>query len=202
MIVVAALAAIGGLRLGSGPAVSAPAAWRFAVGVVAFPCSSVLQDVLLLSGMMVCLEARLSRPAVIGIPALIFAALHLRMPNATVFVFLTDAAFAVALAALFVGARARRSLAAPVGLHTAWNVGIAIVLGLPLAGEASSWALVRHEGGVRLWIRGDYGPEGGLSGLLACLLLVGIGLALRSRRVVERAVAGATNFSSSPSAGV
>jgi uncharacterized protein (TIGR03382 family) len=77
---------------------------------------------------------------------------------------------------------AQRSLAIPVGIHTAWNVCIAIVLGLPLAGQDSTWALVRHQGGDQLWAGGAYGPEGGLGSLIAILLLIALALILRRRR--------------------
>jgi CAAX protease family protein len=175
------LGAIGGLRLGSGPGVGQPSVWRYAVGVLAFLCSSILQDVLLVSGMMVCLETRLPRWAAIAIPSVIFAALHLGMPNGTVIGVLTTADFGVAFAVLFYYGTARRSLAMPIGLHTAWNVTIAIVLGLPLSGEASSWSFVRHEGGDQLWSGGAYGPEGGLGGLIAIMLVIAVALVLRAR---------------------
>ncbi len=53
---------------------------------------------------------------------------------------------------------------------------------------------MRHEGGDQLWAGGDYGLEGGLSGLLACLCIIAIGLALRRRRgaAQERAVVAHT----------
>lgn len=177
-----ALSMVGGLRLGSGPAVAPPVAWRFAVGVWAFLCSSILQDVLLVCGLMACLDVRLPRVVAIAIPAAIFAALHLGMPNGTLIGVLTTAAFAVALAALFFYGATRRSLAVLVGVHTAWNVTIAIVLGLPLSGEASSWAFLPHEGGDQLWSGGAYGPEGGLSGLLAVLLMAVVPFVLASHR--------------------
>jgi uncharacterized protein len=130
-----------------------------------------------------CLAARWPRPVAIGIPAVIFAGLHLGMPHATVFAVLTDIGFAIALAGLFFWAGPQRSLAAPVGLHTAWNVLIAIVLGLPLTGEASTWAVVRHEGGDQLWAGGEYGLEGGLAGLFAVLLVIAVTLAFRARHI-------------------
>lgn len=182
VLVAVALGAIGGLRLGSGPEVSHPAAWRFAVGVLAFFLSSIMQDVLLVSGLMVGLDPRLPRAASIGIPAVIFAGLHLGMPNGTVIAPLTDASFAVVLACFFFWGGEQRSLAMPVGIHTAWNAGIAIVLGLPLTGQDSTWAFVRHQGGDQLWAGGTYGPEGGVSGFIAVLLLLALGLILRSRR--------------------
>jgi membrane protease YdiL (CAAX protease family) len=172
VVVAVELATIGGLRIGTGPAPYHPAFWRLGVGVVAFFLSCAVQDVVFLCGLVACLAARLRRWQAVGIVTALFLALHLGQPNATIVSSAVTGVFFVVLAALFYWSGRYPSLAAPVGFHTAWNICIPLVFGLPLTGHASAWALIPHHGGDQLWLGGTYGAENGLGGLIALLLVL------------------------------
>ena len=61
-------------------------------------------------------------------------------------------------------------LAIPIALHLSWNFSLGILFGLPVSGQADKVAVLALEsGGPALWTGGEFGPEGGLMGLLAML---------------------------------
>lgn len=73
-------------------------------------------------------------------------------------------------------------LATSIGLHATWNLFQGTVYGFPVSGiTAPTAALVLEQGGPPLWTGGDFGPEAGLLGLLADLL-VGALIVWRERR--------------------
>ena len=113
--------------------------------------------------------ARVSRrqALVIGwvITSMLFGALHLANPNATLLsaVNITLLGFLFGAGMVYTG-----SLALPIGLHMAWNVFQNNVFGLPNSGKpASTSLLVTEVNGSALWTGGAFGPEGGLFSLAA-----------------------------------
>lgn len=55
-----------------------------------------------------------------------------------------------------------RSLWLPYGIHAGWNVGTAVVMGLPVSGIQTASLLVTDVTGPDSLLGGSYGPEGGL----------------------------------------
>jgi membrane protease YdiL (CAAX protease family) len=66
-----------------------------------------------------------------------------------------------------------RGLPLPVGLHAAWNFFEGSIFGFPVSGSARDSLLDVSVGGPDVWTGGAFGPEGGILGL-AAMLLVGV----------------------------
>jgi len=64
------------------------------------------------------------------------------------------------------------SLAIPIGIHITWNFFQGYVFGFPVSGgrDFSTTFIAIQQGGPTVWAGGDFGPEGGLIGLLAMML--------------------------------
>jgi membrane protease YdiL (CAAX protease family) len=68
-------------------------------------------------------------------------------------------------------------LAMSLGLHFAWNFCQGTVYGFPVSGHAPARPmLVLVQEGPALWTGGQFGPEGGLLGVVAIFLSVVLGL--------------------------
>jgi uncharacterized protein len=74
-----------------------------------------------------------------------------------------------------------RGLPLPVGLHAAWNFFEGSVFGLPVSGSTRDSVLEVAVTGPELVTGGAFGPEGGLLGLIATLLVVLVLWAIRDR---------------------
>ena len=102
----------------------------------------------------------------------VFGLLHAFNENATTI----STASVIAAGALLVVVRlVTGSLAAPIGLHITWNYFQGAQLGFPVSGNAIPSAMleIRHDGPA--WITGgDFGPEAGVLGWVACFLGVAI----------------------------
>jgi len=97
-------------------------------------------------------------PAVITM-SVIFGAMHLNNPNASLLGGLNTVLAGVLLSVAYIRAR---SLWLPYGIHVGWNIGLGFVLGFPLSGLdlASLWTT--GIAGRDTILGGGYGPEGGL----------------------------------------
>ncbi len=97
-------------------------------------------------------------PAVITM-SVIFGAMHLNNPNASLLGGLNTVLAGVLLSVAYIRAR---SLWLPYGIHVGWNIGLSFVLGFPLSGLdlASLWTT--GIAGSDTILGGGYGPEGGL----------------------------------------
>ena len=74
-----------------------------------------------------------------------------------------------------------RGLPLPIGLHAAWNFFEGSVFGFPVSGSPRDSLLEVNVGGPELLTGGAFGPEGGLLGLAATVLVGGVLWALRGR---------------------
>lgn len=99
----------------------------------------------------------------------VFGVLHYGNPNATLLssVCLVGAGLLFGLAYVVTG-----ELALPIGLHISWNFAQGNVFGFPVSGtDAGASLLVTRPapGSPDWWTGGAFGPEAGVSGLLALL---------------------------------
>lgn len=131
-----------------------------------------IAEELLLRGVPLKALSRGTHPAVaVTLTGLVFGALHLTNPNASVV-----AALNVALVGVWFGAVAVRtgSLWMPFGLHVAWNFAEGVVFGQPVSGIPPGVAVLRatwpDEAGF--WSGGAFGPEA--AGWTAVLLALAI----------------------------
>ena len=110
----------------------------------------------------------------------IFALLHLTNENAgvlsTVGVFVNGLYFASAVLAT-------GRLATAIGAHVAWNLCEGAVFGFPVSGDKEPISLIgQQDSGPALWTGGLFGPEGGLLGILASMVGIGLMTAIALRR--------------------
>ena len=141
------------------------------------------------------LAGSLSRERAVGVAvvvsSLLFAAAHLRNPNATLVSALGITVAGVFLAAGYV---LTGDLAIPAGVHVTWNLFQGAVYGFAVSGlEVGTAAVDTVETGPDLVTGGAFGPEAGLLGVGA----VAVGLAatvayVRWRYTEARVVAGLT----------
>ncbi len=97
--------------------------------------------------------------------SLLFGAAHLLSPGAGILSTVGIAAHGLVYAWIV---QATGSLWPAVGLHWAWNVMEAGVLGLPNSGTPAPFALVATAvNGPAWWTGGDFGPEAGVISLVA-----------------------------------
>ncbi len=109
-----------------------------------------------------------------GATAALFGLLHATNPSAT-----PAGVATIAVAGLFLAATYALTgrLGLPIGFHLGWNFGLGGVLGLPVSGFPADAALVAVElSGPTVLTGGEFGPEGGLSGLFALLLATAVSL--------------------------
>jgi len=105
------------------------------------------------------------------ISALIFGGLHALNPNASVLSVLTTSIGGLAYGLAFL---ISERIWFPLGLHFGWNYFQARVFGFSISGGFHGPAplVLQHDNGPTLLTGGPYGPEGGLVGLAAKLLVL------------------------------
>jgi len=129
-------------------------------------CVGIYEEVISRGVLLRNLSDGLGTPAGVLVSSSIFALLHLANPNASAFGML--GVFAAGL--LLATARLRTGrLSAAIGLHVAWNLFEGAIYGFPVSGDLERASLIAlRQGGPTLWTGGDFGPEAGLLGILAC----------------------------------
>jgi membrane protease YdiL (CAAX protease family) len=111
-----------------------------------------------------------------------FGALHWGNPNASP---LSTACLVLAGLLFGLAYVVTGELALPIGLHISWNFAQGNVFGFPVSGTDAGASLLSTRtpaGSPAWWTGGAFGPEAGLSGMLALLLAAGAVLLWTHRR--------------------
>jgi hypothetical protein len=104
------------------------------------------------------------------VSSLLFGLMHVRNRNATILSFLVLVLLGGLMGWVYL---VRGSLAMPIGLHLGWNFAMGTIFGLPVSGVASGTSVfIVREHGPALWTGDGFGPDAGMSGLLALLTVV------------------------------
>jgi hypothetical protein len=120
---------------------------------------------------------------------LIFGALHLANPNAT----LVSAACIAIEAGLLLGAAYiySRNLWLPIAIHFAWNFLQSGIFGAITSGNDSTTSLLTTQiTGPKLITGGRFGPEGTVQATIFCLIATGIlmHLNIKNGKTIKRQV--------------
>ncbi len=113
------------------------------------------------------LKVRYGTLAALIVTTLLFSALHLANPGATIMALLgiVTAGFMLGYAYLATG-----RLWLPLAIHFGWNFALGPVLGFPVSGvDVPGW-ISQNVTGPDLWTGDIFGPEAGLLGFLAWVL--------------------------------
>jgi len=161
--------------------VSAPTGiwWRWALFLlVAAVVEEILSRSFLLGGLVVVLRSPWMAALV---SAVYFAAAHAASPDATVVSLASHFLGGVMYAVAYLGSR---RIWMPLGVHFAWNSVQGLVLGFPVSG-LNPPGLLQQAATGSVWLTGgSYGPEAGLVGLGARVLVIIMILAwLRYRHI-------------------
>lgn len=102
--------------------------------------------------------------------SLFFGMLHAMNPNSS---WISSLGVTLAGIMLATGRIATGSLAAPIGMHISWNLFQGPILGFPVSGNPTENSFVAlTQGGDPFWTGGEFGPEAGLLGVVATLMLL------------------------------
>lgn len=122
-------------------------------------------------------------PVAVTASSILFGLAHLGNSHAGL---LSTVSIVLAGILLATGYLVTRSLWLPIALHFSWNFFQSTVFGFPVSGNPPGFSLLQTEvAGPELITGGAFGPEGGLLGLEATLL--GIGLLWMWGRKLDRA---------------
>lgn len=136
--------------------------------------------VMLLSGVAILLSRlRYGRWIAVAATAILFGAIHLSNPGASAITAFGTGLGGVIYAVAFL---ATRSVWLPLALHLSWNLSQGL-WGLPISGEnlVSGW-FTTSPSGAPLLSGGTYGPEAGIPGMLARLLIIALVLLYVKKR--------------------
>ncbi|UOE44063.1 CPBP family intramembrane glutamic endopeptidase [Agromyces larvae] len=170
------LAAVGSYRIvGWG---SVPGALTV-VGMMA--AVAVAEEVLFRGVIFRLVQGRWGTWIALGVSGVLFGAVHLLNPGAT----LWGAAAIATEAGLLLGAAyvATGSLWLPIGLHLGWNITIAAIFGTVTSGSGARDALVTAITPGPAWLTGgDFGPEAGIVAIAVCAAAAAVLLVIAHRR--------------------
>jgi membrane protease YdiL (CAAX protease family) len=154
-----------------------------ALGFVAYLQVGIAEEVGMRGLFFRILEEWLGSWAALALSALLFGALHLGNPHATLWAGLAIALEAGLLLAAFY--MLTRSLVFVIGLHWAWNFFEGPIFGTAVSGHPDASFLKTTTAGPDAWTGGEFGPEASLIAVLVCgaVTLVVLVLAVKRGRV-------------------
>lgn len=153
-----------------------------ALGLLGFMAAAAVSEELLFRGVLFrIIEERTGTWIALALTGVVFGAMHLTNPDATLW-----GATAIAIEAGFMLAAcyaATRNLWVPIGLHFGWNFAAGGVFSVVVSGNGESKGLLEAatSGPVAL-SGGAFGPEGSLYAVLAGVVLTVVFLWLAKRR--------------------
>lgn len=153
-----------------------------ALGLFGFMAAAAVAEELLFRGVLFrIIEERTGTWIALALTGVVFGAIHLANPDATVW-----GATAIAIEAGFMLAAcyaATRNLWVPIGLHFGWNFAAGGIFSVVVSGNGESKGLIEAStsGPVAL-SGGAFGPEGSLYAVLAGVVLTVVFLWLAKRR--------------------
>ncbi len=152
-----------------------PAGGAFLLSLVAFLVAFVLvgfkEELLVRGYLLQNVEDGLGTIWAVVLTSLLFGALHLANPDASL---IAAAGIAVAGVLFAVCYLVTRSLWLPIGLHFAWNFAEGPIFGFPVSGIPADVVVVQRIVGPPAMTGGDFGPEAGIVVLIATLLGIGL----------------------------
>jgi len=141
--------------------------WRWILFLlVAAVIEEILSRSFMLGGLVVLLR---SRWVAVLVSAIYFGAAHAANPGATVVSIASHFLGGVMYAVAYLGSR---RIWMPFGVHFTWNFVQGLVLGFPVSGMTTPRLLQQAATGPDWLTGGSYGPEAGLVGLCARLLVI------------------------------
>ncbi|WP_189335514.1 CPBP family intramembrane glutamic endopeptidase [Actinoplanes ianthinogenes] len=153
-----------------------------ALGLLGFMAAAAVSEELLFRGVLFrIIEERTGTWIALALTGVVFGAMHLANPDATLW-----GATAIAIEAGFMLAAcyaATRNLWVPIGLHFGWNFAAGGIFSVVVSGNGESKGLLEAStsGPVAL-SGGAFGPEGSLCAVLAGVVLTVVFLWLAKRR--------------------
>ncbi|MFI6066819.1 lysostaphin resistance A-like protein [Micromonospora sp. NPDC051227] len=153
-----------------------------ALGLLGFMAAAAVTEELLFRGVLFrIIEERTGTWIALALTGVVFGAIHLANPDATLW-----GATAIAIEAGFMLAAcyaATRNLWVPIGLHFGWNFAAGGIFSVVVSGNGESKGLLEAStsGPVAL-SGGAFGPEGSLYAVLAGVVLTAVFLWLAKRR--------------------
>ncbi|RAO04321.1 CPBP family intramembrane glutamic endopeptidase [Micromonospora noduli] len=153
-----------------------------ALGLLGFMAAAAVTEELIFRGVLFrIIEERTGTWIALALTGVVFGAIHLMNPHATLW-----GATAIAIEAGFMLAAcyaATRNLWVPIGLHFGWNFAAGGIFSVVVSGNGESKGLIEAStsGPVAL-SGGDFGPEGSLYAVLAGVVLTAVFLWLAKRR--------------------
>jgi hypothetical protein len=153
-----------------------------ALGLVGFMAAAAVTEELLFRGVLFrVIEERIGTWTSLLLTGVVFGAMHLVNPDATLW-----GATAIAIEAGFMLAAcyaATRNLWVPIGLHFGWNFALGGISGAAVSGNGESKGLLDATfSGSTLVTGGAFGPEGSLYTLAAGVALTVVFMLLAHRR--------------------
>lgn len=173
---------IGGIALTGGYRVDGWGSVTVALALVGVTAAAAVTEELLFRGVLLRLvEERAGTWVALLVTAVLFGAMHLTNPEATLW-----GATAIAIeAGGMLGAAyvATRTLWLPIGLHAGWNLAAAAIFGTEVSGNDTPQGLLAGvTSGPALISGGEFGPEGSVLAVLAGAALTVVFLRLAHRR--------------------
>ncbi|UQU65846.1 CPBP family intramembrane metalloprotease [Couchioplanes caeruleus] len=153
-----------------------------ALGLLGLMAAAAVTEELLFRGVLFrIVEERTGTWIALLLTGLVFGAMHLANPDASLW-----GATAIAIEAGFMLAAcyaATRNLWVPIGLHFGWNFAIGGIFSVVVSGNGDSKGLLEATmSGPAVLTGGDFGPEGSLYTVAAGVLLTVVFLMLARRR--------------------